>query len=47
MIHSVASINEDMMYVITAYIPNPDKWEEGFKERRILNEMYEMWQRSI
>ena len=33
-IHLVASINEDMMYVITAYIPNPEKWEDGFKVRK-------------
>ena len=33
-IHIVASINADMIYLITAYIPNPDKWEDDFKTRK-------------
>ena len=33
-IHIVASINDDMIYLITAYIPNPDKWEDDFKTRK-------------
>ena len=33
-IHIVASINENMIYLITAYIPDPDKWEDDFKTRK-------------
>lgn len=33
-IHIVASINDDMIYLITAYIPNPGKWEDDFKTRK-------------
>ena len=33
-IHVVASINDGMIYLITAYIPDPDKWEAGWKTRK-------------
>ncbi|MBR0075588.1 MAG: DUF4258 domain-containing protein [Synergistaceae bacterium] len=33
-IHIVASINEDMIYIITAYIPDQAKWEGDFKTRK-------------
>jgi len=33
-IHIVASINDGMIYLITAYIPDPDKWEAGWKTRK-------------
>ena len=33
-IHIVASINYDMIYLITAYIPDSDKWEDDFKIRK-------------
>lgn len=33
-IHIVVSINEGMIYLITAYIPDPLKWENDFKTRK-------------
>ena len=33
-IHVVASIDEGMIYLITAYIPDPDKWEADWKTRK-------------
>ena len=33
-IHVVASIDDGIMYIITAYIPSPDKWEQDFKTRK-------------
>ena len=33
-IHVCASIDEDMIYLITAYVPSPDKWEQDLKTRR-------------
>ena len=33
-IHVVASIEDGLLYIITAYIPNPDKWEEDWKTRK-------------
>ncbi len=33
-LHIVASIDEEMIYIITAYIPNPDKWENNWKTRK-------------
>ena len=33
-VHVVASINEEFIYVITAYIPNPMKWESDWKTRK-------------
>ncbi len=33
-IHLVASIDEDMIYIITAYVPSPDKWESGWRRRK-------------
>lgn len=33
-IHVVASINDGFTYVITAYIPNIDKWEDDWKTRK-------------
>ena len=33
-IHVVASINEGMMYIITAYVPDNAEWENDFKTRK-------------
>ena len=33
-IHVVASINDGMMYIITAYIPDSTEWENDFKTRK-------------
>ena len=33
-IHIVASINEGMIYLITAYVPGSDKWEADWKTRK-------------
>ena len=33
-IHVVVSMNEEKIYLITAYIPTSDKWEADFKTRK-------------
>ena len=33
-LHVCVSINEGLLYVITAYIPDPLKWESDLKTRR-------------
>ena len=33
-VHVCASIQDNMMYVITAYIPDPTKWEADLKTRK-------------
>lgn len=33
-IHVVASVNEDMIYLITAYYPDAESWEEDMKTRK-------------
>ena len=33
-IHIVASISEGMIYLITAYIPDPERWENDWKTRK-------------
>ena len=33
-VHIVASINDGMIYLITAYIPDSDKWESDWKTRK-------------
>ena len=33
-IHVVVSMNEGMIYLITAYVPSPDKWESDWKTRK-------------
>lgn len=33
-LHVVASIDEDMIYIITAYAPSPEKWEADWKMRK-------------
>ena len=33
-IHVVVSMNEERIYLITAYIPDPDEWEEDLKTRK-------------
>ena len=33
MIHIVCSPKDEYLAVITAYIPDPDKWENNFKTR--------------
>ena len=34
MIHVVASLDEEYIYVITSYIPDPLKWEDDWKTRK-------------
>ncbi len=33
-IHIVVSCDTDFIYLITAYFPNPDMWEDDFKTRK-------------
>ena len=33
-IHVVASVNEDMIYLITAYYPDAESWEADMKTRK-------------
>ncbi|MBP3817966.1 MAG: hypothetical protein J6H31_06635 [Butyrivibrio sp.] len=33
-VHIVASINDEKIYLITAYIPDSDKWESDWKTRK-------------
>lgn len=33
-IHIVVSMNDDKIYLITAYIPDTDKWEADLKNRK-------------
>ncbi len=33
-LHVVASVNEDMIYLITAYYPDRESWEDDWKTRR-------------
>ncbi len=33
-IHIVVSHNEEYIYLITAYYPDPERWEADFKSRR-------------
>jgi hypothetical protein len=33
-IHIVISKNEDYIYLITAYYPSDEIWEDGYRERR-------------
>lgn len=33
-LHLVASIGGGMIYIITTYAPNPDKWDADFKKSR-------------
>ena len=33
-LHVVASINEELVYIITAYIPSASKWEDDWKTRK-------------
>ena len=33
-IHVVVSMNDDKIYLITAYIPNTDRWEKDLKTRK-------------
>ena len=33
-IHVVASIDDGVMYIITAYTPDPNKWEDDWKTRK-------------
>ena len=33
-LHVVASIDEELVYIITAYAPNPEKWEADRKSRK-------------
>jgi len=36
-LHVVVGISEDMLWVITAYDPNPDKWQDDFKTRKAVS----------
>ena len=33
-LHVVASINDSIIYIVTAYIPSPEKWELDWKSRK-------------
>jgi hypothetical protein len=33
-IHIVCSVNENCLYIITAYRPSPEKWEDGGRKRK-------------
>ena len=33
-LHTVVSCDGSMVYIITAYIPNPDEWENDYKTRK-------------
>ena len=33
-LHVVASIDEELVYIITAYAPSPEKWEADWKTRK-------------
>ena len=33
-LHVVASIDEALVYIITAYAPSPEKWESDWKTRK-------------
>ena len=33
-LHAVVSLNENNIYLITAYFPSPDEWEPDMKTRR-------------
>ena len=33
-IHVVCSINDDYLYIITAYRPSPEIWEDGERKRK-------------
>lgn len=33
-IHIVVSMNDDKIYLITAFVPNTDKWEADLKNRK-------------
>ena len=33
-LHAVVSLNENLIYLITAYFPSPDEWEPDMKTRR-------------
>jgi len=34
-IHIVAGIGDDMLWLITAYRPDPDQWSDDLKTRRV------------
>ena len=47
-IHVVASISDGMIYLITAYIPDPDRWEADWKTRKEESrEVHEMREGSV
>ena len=33
-LHTVVSVSDQFMYIITAYYPDPDKWENDWKTRK-------------
>ena len=39
-LHIVCGINNDLLYMITAYHPDKDKWKEDMKTRRENNELF-------
>ena len=34
-LHNVTGYDEEYLYAVTAYYPEPDKWENDFKTRRV------------
>ncbi|MBQ9210385.1 MAG: DUF4258 domain-containing protein [Clostridia bacterium] len=37
-LHVVASIDDEMIYLITAYAPSPEKWDSDWKTRKEENQ---------
>ena len=33
-LHAVVSLDEGLIYLITAYFPSPDEWEQDMRTRR-------------
>jgi hypothetical protein len=33
-LHVVCGIGENLLWLVTAYFPNPDEWSDGFKVRK-------------
>ena len=36
-LHTVVSLNESNLWIITAYFPSPDVWENDNKTRKVVN----------
>ena len=37
LLHVVVGLSDDAIYLITAYRPSADKWEQDFKTRKVAN----------